>query len=151
MDARWVKEQVDGTMSQVTFFSHAVDHGVLFTLSVGSSKLFASWLAIIDISRGGAALPRPLTAALPLPVAQTHWGGAPGSLDNRWQPACRLLWNDILASSDSISYRLIYGAHLAFAIAKFCPGIPSSPSKLSSKDTLKSETSFLWSLLSLPF
>lgn len=41
-DARWVKEQVDGTMSQVTFFSHAVDHGVLFTLSVGSSKLFAS-------------------------------------------------------------------------------------------------------------
>ena len=37
-----VKEQVDGTMSQVTFFSHAVDDGVIFTLSVGSSKLFAS-------------------------------------------------------------------------------------------------------------
>lgn len=48
------------------FFSHAVDDGVLFTLSVGSSKLLASALAITEISRvGGGCCPAPAVNGCP--------------------------------------------------------------------------------------
>lgn len=80
-----VKEQVDGTMSQVMFFSHAVDDGVLFTLSVGSCKLLASLLAITQISRvGGGCCP-----ALAVNGCTSSSGSSdslrarPGGFDNR--------------------------------------------------------------------